>query len=159
MENKEIVWVDSKLAERYKKIESDENRYKVFEEYLKTVAEESQRDFRANLEGLEEDVAIYTGLMLKVKQSFKKAKDEQLDASYELWEGFEKEIPSIQQKTAQIISTLNPLSKMLDEINSKLKSIDTYGIERMNETLRSFQNLSGKGSKIFEFIVNNFKDQ
>jgi len=33
-----------------------------------------KRDFAASLEGLEEDAAIFTGLMLKVKQAFEKGK-------------------------------------------------------------------------------------
>ena len=158
MHKDELIWVSKEFAEKYNKLNSDEERIKVFEEYYQQISEASKGDFKANLEGLEEDVAIYTGLMLKVKQAFEKAKTEQLTASYDLWEHFEKEIPSTQKKIDGLVNILNPLVTQLDEVNAKLNRIRTFDIERLNETLARFESLSEKGKRIFQFVLDHFQD-
>ena len=55
----------------------------------------------AIVEAMEEDAAIFSGLMLKVKQSFGKAKDEALSASYDLWEKYDQERPSVEKKVTE----------------------------------------------------------
>lgn len=158
MENTKLVWVPESLGLEYEKLQSDEERYKVFEEYLETVKKSSKDDFRINLDGLEEDVAMYTGLMIRVKQAFEKAKTEQLNASYDLWEQFEKELPKTQAKVNRVVDVLNPLSAQLDAIHSKLAKINIYDIERMTTALRSFNDLSEKSKKMFEFLVENYSE-
>lgn len=158
MDKKELVWVSAELAERYKKLGSDEARYQVFEEYLDTISKQSNKDFRANLDGLEEDVAIYTGLMFKVKQAFEKAKNEQLSASYDLWERFEDELPSTNKKIDRLISVIDPLVAKLETVNHNLKRIDTFNVERLIKLLADFEQLSDKGQRIFDFVCQNFKE-
>jgi archaellum component FlaC len=156
-EQRELVWVKKSQADRFKNIESDEKRYEAFEEYLKTVSEESRREFKTNFENLEEDVAIYNGLMLKVKQSFERAKHEQLTASYVLWENFEKEIPSVNKKVDQVLAVLSPLSEKLNKLNGILKAIEIYDVNRLIEAIEKLTNLYGTNKDMVEFLVNNFK--
>lgn len=157
--SEELIWVKKEFAERYKKIESDEERIKVFEDYLKTIEKESQREYKANLENLEEDVAIYTGLMLKVKQAFEKAKDEQLKASYELWENFEKEIPKIKEKINKMIQVVNPVLEKTNELRDMLQKINTWDIEKFVNCVLEISNLYGKNKEMFKFLINNFKEK
>jgi uncharacterized coiled-coil DUF342 family protein len=159
MEKSELIWVDEKFAKQYNKLSSDEEKYKVFEEYLAKVTEESRNNFKANLGAIEEDVAIYSGLMLKVKQAFGKAKDEALTASYALWEEYDKERPQVEEKVKNLTDTLEPLVKQLDEINKKLACIDTYSADKLLTTIEKFSNLYGQSKEIFEFVVKNFKKE
>lgn len=152
-----LIWVDEDQAIRYEQCQSEEEGHKVFDEYIDKVKEESKRDFKANLETLEEDVAIYTGLMLKVKQAFEKAKDEQLSLSYLVWENFEKEVPSIRNNVSKIVKILDPLETKLKYINEQLKKIDTWNIERVINAITAFNDLSAKNKQMFEFLINNFK--
>lgn len=156
---KDLVWVKKEQAIRFNAIQSDEERYKVFEEYIKDISEESKKDFAANLESLEEDVAIYTGLMLKVKQSFSKAKDEQLAASYELWEKFDKELPSVRDKTQKIIDTLRPLKAELQEIEKLIGNINLWNIDKLSESISNLSSLYGANKEMVEFLVKNFKKE
>jgi chromosome segregation ATPase len=158
---RDLIWVDKEFAEKYKKMESDkvkdEERLTVLTEYMKKLSEESRSDFKASLESIEEDAVIYTGLMLKVKQAFGKAKDEALDASYALWDGYQKELPSVKKKVNEIVSTLDPLKSKLEEINNLLSKIKTYDIDRFIETLNSLARSYGKSKEMIEFLVQNFK--
>lgn len=151
-----LIWVDEKFGEQYEALKSDEEKYKAFEEYLATVSEKSKQEFKSNFETLEEDVAIYTGLMLKVKQAFEKAKNEQLTASYALWENFEKEMPSIHDNIENIVRVLDPLETRLNTINEKLGKIQSYNVDKLLETISKFDNLYGRSKEMFEFVVKNF---
>lgn len=157
MKEKELVWVTKDQAERFNAVTNDENRYSAFEDYLKQVSDETRREFKANFENLEEDVAIYTGLMLKVKQAFEKAKNEQLNASYVMWEQFEKEIPSIRQKTASILEELEPLETKLKNINELMGKIRTWEMDKVIETVEKLSSLYGNQKEMIEFLVRNFK--
>lgn len=160
MDNKELVWVDKEFAEKYKKLETEkdcrERQIAVFEEYMKTVQEKARSEFRANLENLDEDAAIFSGLMLKVKQSFEKAKNEHLDASYALWEKFDKEIPNVRAKIQKITETVNPLKNELEETNELLQKINTYDLDRIIAAIEKLNSLYGTSKEMIEFLVKNF---
>ena len=161
--DRELIWVEKEFAEKYKllddKAEKRAEQIAMFEKYMETVKDQSKAEFKNNLQNLEEDVAIYTGLMLKVKQAFEKAKNEQLDASYKLWEKFDEEIPNIRQKTSQVISELNPLIGKLEEIDKLLSKIDTYNFERLITAIEKVNNLYGQNKEMFEFLIVNFKPE
>jgi hypothetical protein len=120
------------------------------------ISDTIRRDFRDNLEGLEEDAAMFTGLMLKVKQAFEKAKNAHLSASYELWEKFEQEIPSTTKKVESLLHILDPLEKKLTSINALMGKISTYNIDRLNESLSLLASLHGANREMVEFLVKNF---
>jgi hypothetical protein len=158
-EGKDLIWVDKAFAEKYKKLDLEEEKAKALDEYIETIEKKSKEDFKANLESLEEDVAIYTGLMLKVKQAFKAASDENLNASYELWENFDKQKPIIQKKIDTIISMLKPLKNEAHEISELLGKIQTWNIDKFVESLRSISDMQGTRKKMIEFLIKNFKDE
>lgn len=161
MENKELIWVSKEIAEKHKAMESEENSIhnqdKLINNYMDDVVADSKAEFKANLESLDEDVAIYTGLMLKTKQAFKKAKDEALESSYALWEEYEKERPRVDEKVGAIVKSLDPLVSKLNEVNELFSKIKTYDIERFSESIKFVSGLYGENKEIVEFLVNNFK--
>ena len=163
MDNQELIWVDKDFAEKHKVLLKDKTKrdlqVKVFDDYLEKIKESSKSEFKTNFENLKEDVAIYTGLMLKVKQAFEKAKDEQLSASYTLWEKFEKEMPFAKEKIATIISELNPLQEKLKQISDLIAKINTWNIDKLSESIRNLSEVHGKNKEMVEFLVNNFKQK
>lgn len=160
-DNQELIWVDKDIAERYKELQGDnskrEEQIKIINDYIEGVCNKSKMEFKANLESLDEDVAIYTGLMLKVKQAFEKAKNEQLTASYDLWDKFNEEIPNVTEKIKEITNTINPLREQLDEINSLIRKIDTYDMEKLTNAVKELSSLYGTNKEMIEFLVKNFK--
>jgi len=160
MEDTELIWVDKDFAEQWKALTTEkatrEMREKVFNEYMKTTTEKVQQSFRSDLENLEEDAAIFQGLMLKVKQAFEKAKNEHLNASYDLWEKFESEIPSIRDKTNKLIETLRPLEAQLNTINGLLGKINTYNIDKFISSISVLASSYGKNKDMIEFLIKHF---
>ena len=159
--DKELIWVEKEFAKQHKELMSDKNRrdeqLKVFQEYIDGIKDSSVREFKANLESLEEDAAMYTGLMLKVKKTFEAAKNEQLTASYDLWENFEKQLPSTRDKIETITKLIQPLSEQVEHLNKELNKISTFDIERIAEAIRSLASLSGDKKDMIDFLIQNFK--
>lgn len=155
--HKDLIWVDKEFAEKYKSIESDEEKSLLFQDYLSKAKEEYKAEFKSQLENIEEDLAIHIGLLLKVKQAFEKAKDEQLKASYDLWEKFEKELPNIQEKVKKIEDTVIPLEEKLKVISGSIAKINTWEVERLIDVLARFNSLSDKSKDMMEFLVKNYK--
>ncbi|MFA5928618.1 MAG: hypothetical protein WC838_04915 [Candidatus Margulisiibacteriota bacterium] len=160
-DNQELIWVDKEFAERWKKLTTEhtkrDEQEKVFNEYMEKITKQVREDFKCNLDSLEEDAAMFTGLMIKVKQAFGKAKDEQLNASYELWEKFEAEIPSVTKKTAALIALLTPLREQLTDINNMIGKISTHDIDKLIRSVDLLANSYGTNKEMVEFLVKNFK--
>ena len=156
----ELIWVDKEFAEEYKKLDDDatkrEEQITMLNEYMEGIRKESRDDFKASLQGLDEDVAIYKGLMINIKQAFEATKNEQLQASYDLWEKFEKDMPDIEEKTDKIIKTLDPLVAKLTQINDLIGKIQTWDINKLIETIEKISTLYGNNKQMVEFLVNNF---
>ena len=160
MEKQELIWVEKEFAERWKEMTNAkatrEQQITVFAEYMDSVNRAVKEDFRASLEALDEDAAIFAGLMLKVKQAFGKAKDEHLTASYELWEKFEAEIPSVQGKIDSLVKVLKPLKNELTEINDLIGKINTHDIDKLIRSVDLLSNSYGKQKEMVEFLVKHF---
>lgn len=157
----ELIWVEKEFADKYNELVGDANKkeeqIKMFNEYMETVKAESKREFKNNFENLDEDVAIYKGLMLHVKQAFEKAKTEQLEASYGLWEEFDKEMPNVKEKTQKLIDMLDPLTKKLAEVDGFMNKIRTYDFEKLIEVIEKFAGLYGQNRHMLEFLIQNYK--
>ena len=157
-QEKDLVWVSKELAERIKNVNSEEHKIKIFDEYIKKLTVKSREEFEQNLENLEEDVAIYVGLMLRVKKAFKEAKEEQLEASYQLWEKFGEEMPYIEEKIEKVIEEINPVSKKAEELEKAINRRDYHRIEKVTDAILKLSNLWGKEKDMITFLVNNFKE-
>jgi len=157
----ELIWVDAEFAEKYNALKSDkskrEEQLKALDDYILSVRDQSRKEFKANLDSLEEDVAIYKGLMVSVKQAFESAKNEQLRSSYAVWENFDAELPSIEDKTNKIVETLQPLVQQLIRVNELLDKIQTYGFDKVIETIEKITCLYGENKNMVEFLINSYK--
>jgi hypothetical protein len=150
---KDLIWVPKNVADEYKKMESDAGQLEFIEKYI----EETRKDLKLDLDNFEDDVIKYRGLMLKAKETFRKAKEEELQANYDLWENFEMEKPAISEKINSIVNLLDPLKNELNEISGILKKIDLYELQNLEKTLNSIHNLYGDNKAMVEFLMLNYK--
>ncbi len=159
---KDLIWVEKQFAEKYKELESEKAdrdiKNKVLEEYMESVLDASKRDFRANLDALEEDAAMFSGLMISVKKRFEDAKDEALNASYTMWENYEKEKDDIVKKINSIKNELIPLQENINDINESLSKINTYNLDKVADAVSKMEHMYNSNQKMFKFLVDNFSN-
>lgn len=160
MEGKELIWVEKDFADKYKEMEKEssknEERLKALDDYMQTVTEKTRSEYRSNLDALEEDVAMYVGLNLRVKQSFEKAKNEALSASYALWDGYSKEMYGVNEKIKKITDKLNPLIQKLNELNGLMGKINTWKFDNVFEMIKKLSEADADQKKMIKFLIDNF---
>lgn len=158
---KELIWVSKEFALKYKSLIEGNKKQEIInkelEEYMEKVKKDTRDEFRTSLETLEEDAAMYQGLMLKTKQTFTKLKDEALSSFYSLWEEYDKDQHTITKKINSLKDLLIPLKKDIDQINESLNKINNYPLEKMLELLAKYNNSPEESKNMMNFLFENYK--
>ena len=159
IKEKAYVYIDKKLAEQYEKLETDNAKVSLFKEYIEKHRTSLKDEYEASLDAMKDDLLMFTGLNLSVREAFKKATVEAEKASYKLWEEYDKEKISIKKKTAALCDELKPIKETLDGINKTLKSISTYQFDHIIDTVRKFNGLIGGSKEMMQFLVDNYRNE
>lgn len=150
---KKHVYVDKALAEKIEHLQSDKQIEATVLEYFN----ESKRDLKYSLEGLDDDVIQYKALMMKARQSFREAKDEQLQANYDLWEKFDADTKGVSAYVSTIIAQLQPLKQELNEVNRLMQQVHRYDLERLLEIVQRLNGaFQGETGNMLKFLLNNY---
>ena len=157
MSGKELIWVEKDFAEKYKKIESNEEKIRLFESYMNNLTESVKEEYKNSIEVLDEESKIFTGMMLKTKQVFGEALQNALDSSYDVWEKFDKQRSDINKKAVTITAELEPLEDKLTNISNLIGKINTYNFDRLYDSVSKISGLDGKGLRMLEFLIENYK--
>lgn len=150
---KRHVYIRSDWADKIEQAVSDESQKAIIEQLIA----ESKKEYRLNYESLQEDVLIYKALMLQTKIAFKEAKEEYVKSSYELWENFEKELPSVREKTQHLINQMSPIKNELAQINSMLDSLKAWKFNDLIKAIEAINSTDSKTLDMIKFLVDNYK--
>lgn len=153
---KEYVFIPKKLAEKIKDLESD----KQMEDTIIGYYNQSRRELQGELDCLDEDVIQYKANMMKARQAFREAKEEQLDANYELWEKFDADIKGVSAYVAKATSQLQPLKAELSQLKELMNQIDKWEIEKLVGLIDKLNSsFYGETGNILKFLFENYKSQ
>ena len=156
IEERDLVWLPKRLAEKIK----DNTDKKLEEKLIVDYLDQSRSDVKANLESLDEDILRYKGLMAKARQAFREAKEEQLQANYDLWEKFDKELPKLSEKVEMLKNKVEPIKRQVQELNESLDKVRSYQIKDLVDLLKEISDALSYDSntgKILKFLVKNYK--
>lgn len=152
IDNKELVWLPSDLAKKVKDISDVDSINKEILSYI----EETKRSMRCDIENIDDDVLRYRAHMINARDSFKKAKDEELEEFYSLWESYDKDYSKVKISVDNTIKLLAPLEIEINKINSLLSKIDTYNIEKVINLANQFNSLDNEfKSKLLKVISDD----
>lgn len=156
MEEKELVWLPKSLAERIKGF-TDNSEY---EAAIVKYIEESKADFKINIESIEEDVLQYKAFMIKAKNAFREAKEEQLNASYELWDKFDGDLSKVRDYVSRVRKEIEPLKKDIEQLNSEISKISKWEIEGLLKLLQEINGqMYGETANMIKFLFDNYKKE
>lgn len=150
-ENKDLIWVDAKLAKKYKTITSDSRKDEMVIKFI----EDSKIEYLSYIENLEDDVLQFKGSMIKMKKAFKEAKESQIDDMYKLWEKFDEETPRIDKKVDSVLKKLSPISECLQDISSSLSKISLHNIDRLLDIIGRIEGMSKKNVSLLLAILES----
>jgi chromosome segregation ATPase len=150
----EIVWLPASLAQKVKHITDG----KLLEAEILKYAEQSKDSLRIDIESIGEDIVQYRAHMIKAKNAFREAKEEQLQASYEMWEKFEDDMKVLKGHVERAKSELQPLKDELNELKSLMNQVDKFGIGDLLSLIKSINsNYYGETAAMIKFLFENYK--
>ena len=154
---KALIWVPKEFEERYKKIDDNNERIRLLEEFLASAKKDLREEYLSSLKSMEDDALVYAGLALKTKQRFTEVKDEAIAAAYSVWEEYDKEVTQMKKKVQEMTTTLKPLADELKGIEELVTKVNTFGVEKLTKAVEAMNNLHGQNKEMFDFLVKNFK--
>ena len=154
---KTLIWVPKEFEERYKKVNDDNERIKILEEFLDKTRRDIKDEYESSLKAMEEDALAYEGLALKTKQRFTEVKDAAITTAYSVWENYDKEVTQIKKKVQDITATLKPLVDELKKIEELTTKVNVSGVEKLSRAVTTMNDLQGQNKEMFDFLIKNFK--
>ena len=151
------LWVNKKTKEEFDGIDSDESKHQWFLERLGGMKNRAKTEYKTCLEAMEEDVAMYSGLFIKVKKTFQDAIDAQLTKMYDMWEKYEEQKPRVEEKTKELVDIIGPLEEKIEKIDSMLTKINTFKFNQLIDVVQRVSGLYGDNEKMLKFIVEKYK--
>jgi prophage DNA circulation protein len=152
-EEEELIWLPKSLCERLKPIQAEE----VLREAVLKYAHQNKEYLKDDLDIFQEAVSDYRISLEKVKNDFKEAKDSQLNALNEMWEGFEKDITKIRDNNKKVIGELQPLRLELEEIKSLMSSLSKWSLEDLLKVIEKINSYNQNTKDIIQFLFENYR--
>jgi len=156
----DLVWLPVSLVKKIKEVQDNRG----IENEIMSYIEETKLDLKQQIESIDEDVLLYRSHMIKTRDAFKKAKNEELESGYQLWEDFEKELPKTKQFIKEAIDTIEPLKTEVNNLRTELdninKIISYINLDRMLwflTVLKDCNTLINEDKELLSFIINNYK--
>jgi DNA repair ATPase RecN len=158
-EKEELVYffgrMPKKLADKLNALKDGKEMEKEIDGFIR----ESKLDMRASLESLDDAVLQYKASMVKARAAFREAKDEQLTASYQLWEKYEDDLKGITAYIDKIKTVTAPLKRDLEELRAHMQSINTWAAKDFLSILEKIDGSWGNGSvrEALTFLFQHFR--
>ena len=151
-----LVWLPVELADKIEAARDPASKENV--DLINTYIDKARKEYKENLEMLDEDVLMFRGLLVGVKKQYKEALSEQLASEYEMWESIDAQRPRIKEKTQQLVDSLTPLSEKLKEIKGLLETIRSWEIEELTKNVSFLSShLQGETGEMIRFICTKYK--
>lgn len=156
MSDKDLIWLPVDVIAEIKKYEDPTSVEckKIIDKYI----EKLKSEYEENLRQVDEEVAVYRGLMIQAKNSFQKAVQEQLEANYAIWEQFDQQSTDMQKKVDALVNKLKPLKDAFEQIERQINRFDRHGIDSFTQSVDNLARaMNGPAKEMIQFLVDNFK--
>ncbi len=155
-EETKLVWLPNKLADKINSVADPTSQESL--DLINKYIDKTRKNYKDQLELLDEDVVMFRGLLVGVKKQYETALTEQLDSEYKLWEKIDSQRPKLKEKIQSLVDGLQPLSDKLSEIDNLLKSINTWEIKQLVEQVSFLSSaLNGETGEMIKFICSQYK--
>jgi archaellum component FlaC len=150
MEEKEYVYLDKRVAEKIKNLDSVEHQLEV----IGNILEERKKDMRIDMENLDDDMLQFKAFSAKYRQELEKVYEEQQNKAYKLWEKYNEELPRVREALKPVIDEVNKLTDIVDALNKKLTAISSWEVKELSTLLDILQHLSTKNASQIRKVVS-----
>jgi len=148
-EQKELIWVPKAMKETIEKMDSDQEKLKLVDEYIKN----RKLDITYSIESLDDDLLMFKAFSLKYKTELQKVYEEQGDKLEKLFEDCGDIQSKMHQKIKETKDKLEPIISNIKSINETLDKVNTYKIEKVIDLIEKFNRMSEDDKRLFEMLI------
>jgi len=155
-EKKELVWLPADLA---KKVKDLTDARQIENEILKYVSD-FKLSLRTDMEQVDEEIIRYKASMIKAKQMFREACEEQMTEFENLWATHADDLAAIKRKAEQIKQAITPVKNELQDLKAEMQSVNKWDIEGLLNIVEKLSNhlgYDGRTANILKFLFENYK--
>jgi hypothetical protein len=147
------LYVESDIANKFEAITNDDALNKEILSYV----DKTRNELKDYVQEMDENVLLFKAQMITARDAFKKAKQEELDAFYSIWEKYDEDIASHKIKVKQLQEGMKPLFEDFKSLQSLMNNCNVYAAERVFSLIEKFNNFDEKEKEMMKFFINNFK--
>ena len=151
MSNKELIWVPKEIKEVLEKMESDNEKLRIVDEYINN----RKLDITYSIEALDDDLLRFKAFSLKYKTELQKVYQEQGDKLEKLFEDCGDIQSKMHLKIEETKSKLDPIVNKIKSINETLDKVNTYKIEKVIELIEKFNRMNEEDKRLFEMLIKH----
>jgi len=154
MDNKELIWVDKKVAEEYKKMESDKFKLNL----VNKVIVDRKKDFTYDIESLNDDLLRFKAFSLNYKTAITEAYEKQTEEAEKLFLDIGCVGDKLSNKTREATDNIKKIGVEIKELNRCLDKINTYKLESLLGLINKFNCMSCKDKEIFSLLLKHSEE-
>lgn len=154
-EERDLVWLPKSLAGKIKEVQD----VRAIEAEILKYVEQTKNSLKLDTESMDEEIIQYRAYMIKARNSFEQAKNEELEAFYAIWEKYDQDISKIRVQVTKAKEELKPLLEELKTVKKEIQTVETWGFERLGEAIQKLSSLYGENKEMFMFLVKNYKKE
>ena len=151
MSNKELIWVPKEIKEVLEKMDSDNEKLRIVDEYINN----RKLDITYSIEALDDDLLRFKAFSLKYKTELQKVYQEQGDKLEKLFEDCGDIQSKMHLKIEETKNKLDPIVSKIKSINETLDKVNTYKIEKVIELIEKFNRMSEEDKRLFEMLIKH----
>lgn len=155
-EKTELVWLPESLA---KKVKDLTDARQLENEILKYVSD-FKLSLRTDMEQVDDDIIRYKASMIKAKQMFREAFEEQMAEFENMWATHADDLAAIKRKAAQIKEVITPIKAELQSLKEEMRYVNQWDIKSLLDIVERVSDLLGRDGNtgnILKFLFENYK--
>jgi hypothetical protein len=147
---KDLVWLPKDLA----KLVKDAAGIEGYEQEILSYVRESKLDMKESIEEIDKAIVLYRAKMIAARNSFREAKEAELDANYTLWETYSADIKTTRAYISTAKAVVESLKTEVSLLNKAIEGLDINRVERFLKSLTTLKDFTDKEKTVTSIILN-----
>lgn len=150
IDGKVLVWVDANIAHKLKVVNDVLN---IKEEEIKPMIQKLKDDISDMEDWLDDDLASFRLHAQKARNTYKKVVEEEMEATYELWE----KMSDLRSETREKLDKTRELTKSVKhdicQINESLKNCSIWGLNDLMKLVEKVNSMPDRDRDLLVQLV------
>lgn len=151
---KKLLWVEEDLVENLQLLDEVEE---ISQEKIKEYIKKFNEDVDCLSENVDASILELRAKAQRVRDSYEKVVNEEIEKSYELWEVLDTKRCESREKAKELRVDIEGISSEITSLKNNIKTINFYAIDSLIEAIDKISRLDNNGLELLNKLFLNFK--